>query len=151
MFAKISRNVSKECQNAVMGLPALPLRIHRRHFRLEHRHLVLSYLRLVAIFLIVLKQHGEHVGDGLALRVSHGIDSGKYALGHELVFQLVAPAVTSDDTTHFPEPQVVEELTARDTNLANDQLIDVVGGYAFFRFLAAFPSGLSSGSPVGTA
>lgn len=126
-------------------------RIHRRHFRLEHRHLVLSYLRLVLIFLVILKQHGEHVGDGLTLRVARGIDCGKYALGHELVFQLVAVAVASDDTANFPERDVVQKLVPTDAYLANDQLVDVVGGYAFFRFLVAFLSGLSSGSPLGTA
>ena len=64
-----------------------------------------------------------------------------------------ALAVASDDAAGFPEGEVVEELAAGDSYLANEQLIEVVGGQAFFRrpFLTGEPSdaGLSLGSPEG--
>jgi hypothetical protein len=45
-----------------------------------------------------------------------------------LVFQAVAAAVASDDATHLPEAEVVEEGVACDSNLAHEQLVDVVDG-----------------------
>jgi hypothetical protein len=43
------------------------------------------------------------------------------------VLQTVATAVASDDTSHFPELEVVQELTTRYAYLAHEQLIDVAG------------------------
>jgi hypothetical protein len=44
------------------------------------------------------------------------------------VLQAVAAAVATDDAAHFPEGDVVEELTTRQSYLANDELVEVVGG-----------------------
>lgn len=106
---------------------------------------------LVVVVVVILEYLGEHIGDGLALGVAHGVDGGVGALGYELVLQAVALAVATDDAAGLPEGDVVEELAAGDANLANEQLVEVVGGQAFFRFLPPLPlSGLSSGSPAGT-
>ena len=77
--------------------------------------------------IIVVEEHGEHVGDSLALGVAHGVDGGVGTLGYELVLQAVALAVASNDTANLPEAEVIEELTARDAYLAHEQLVDVVG------------------------
>ena len=81
------------------------------------------------------------------------MDGSVDALGQELVLQLVTPPISANDSAHLPEPQIVQKLTTRDSYLANDQLVDVVGGYAFFGFLVTrLPFGsLSSGSSDGTA
>ena len=41
---------------------------------------------LVVLVVVILEEHGEHVGYGLALRVAHSIDGGVGALGEQLVF-----------------------------------------------------------------
>ena len=46
----------------------------------------------------------------------------------QLVLQDVTAAMAADDATGLPEAYLVEEFVAADTNLANEQLIDVVGG-----------------------
>ena len=87
------------------------------------------------VVIIVVEEHGEHVGDSLALGVAHGVDGCVCTLGKELVLQAVAPAIASDDAAHFPELEVVKEFTAMDAYLAYDELVDVVGGSQFFAFL----------------
>ena len=56
------------------------------------------------------------------------MDGSIDAFSEELVCQLVALAVASDDAAHFPKAEVVEEVTAGDAYLAHEQLINVVGG-----------------------
>ena len=80
------------------------------------------------VVVIVLEEHGEHIPNGLALSVAHGIGGGIDTLCHELVLQAVAAAVASDDATNLPEAEVVEEGVAGDSNLAHKQLIDAVDG-----------------------
>ena len=81
------------------------------------------------VFLVVIFEYlWEHVGNGLALWVAHGIDSSLGTFSHELMLQSVALAVATDDATHFPEAEVVEEFTTLDAYLAHEQLVDVVGG-----------------------
>ena len=46
----------------------------------------------------------------------------------KLVLKDVAAIVTSDDATSFPEANLIEELVTADSDLTNEQLIDVVGG-----------------------
>ncbi len=82
----------------------------------------------LVVVIVVVEEHGEYVGHGLALRVAHGVGGGIDAFGHQLVLQAVALAVATDDSTYLPEAEVVEELTAGDAYLAHEQLIDVVGG-----------------------
>lgn len=84
--------------------------------------------RLGVIVIIVVKEHGEHVGDGLSVRVAIGVHGGVGALGKQLMFQTVALAVSPDDAAHLPEAEVVEKFTARDSDFAHEQLVDVVGG-----------------------
>lgn len=79
-------------------------------------------------YVVILEDLREHVGNGLALWVSHRIDSSIDTFSHELVLQAVAVSVATDDATHFPEAEVVEEFTMRDAYLAHEQLVDVVGG-----------------------
>lgn len=79
-------------------------------------------------FVVVLEEHGEHIPNGLALSVAHGIGGSIDTLCHELVLQAVAAAVASDDAAHLPELEVVEEGVMGDAYLAHEQLVDVVGG-----------------------
>jgi hypothetical protein len=44
------------------------------------------------------------------------------------MLQPVALAVAANDATYLPKAYLIEEFVATDTYLANDQLIDVVGG-----------------------
>ena len=90
-------------------------------------HVFLGDRRLVVVFFVV-EEHGEHVGDGLALRVSHGEGGGIDDFGHKLMLQPVASAVATDDAPDFPKAEVVEEFMTGDAYLAHEQLIDVVGG-----------------------
>ena len=90
-------------------------------------------LEFVVIFVanfafVILEEHGEYVFHSFALRVTHGINGGIGTFGEELVLQSVPLSVASDDTSHLPEADVVEELTAGDSDFAHEQLIDVVGG-----------------------
>lgn len=89
-------------------------------------HVFLGEGRLV-IVIVCVEEHGEHVGYGLALGITHDVDGGIDAFGHQLMLQPVAAAVATDDAAHFPEADVVEELTAWDSDFAHEQLIDVVG------------------------
>ena len=68
---------------------------------------------------VIVEQIGEHVGNGLVLWVAHDVDGGIDAFGHQLMLQQVAATVASDDTAHFPEAEVVEELTAGDSDFAH--------------------------------
>ena len=82
----------------------------------------------VIVAVIVIEEHGKHVGDGLTLGAAHSVGGGIDAFGEQLVCQAVALAVTTDDAAHLPEAEVVEELTAWDSDFAHEQLVDVVGG-----------------------
>ena len=82
-------------------------------------HVFLGDCRLVAV-IVVIEEHGEHVGHGLALGVSHSVDGGVGTFGQQLVLQAVAAAVAADDASHFPEAEVVKELTAGDAYLAHE-------------------------------
>lgn len=48
------------------------------------------------------------------------MDGSIDAFGEQLVCQSVALAVAPDDAAHFPDAEVVEELTAWDANLAHE-------------------------------
>ena len=45
------------------------------------------------------------------------------------MFQGVAPAIASDDAPYMPEMQIVKKGVMSNANFANDQLIDVAGGF----------------------
>jgi len=59
----------------------------------------------------------------------------------------VAVAVAADDAAGLPELELIEELAAGNAYLANEQLIEVVGGQGFF---VLSPSSLF-GSPNGSS
>ena len=84
------------------------------------------------VFLFIVEQCWEHVLDGLAFRVTHSVDCGIGTFGNQLVCQVVALAVAAYDAVYLPELQVIKKLTAGYSNLAYEQLIDVVGVYQFF-------------------
>ena len=96
------------------------------HFSLKFCHFFSRDGRLV-IVIVVVEEHGEHVGHGLALWVAHGVGGGIDALGDELVLQSVALAVATYDAANLPEADVVEKFTAGDSDFAHEQLVDVVG------------------------
>ena len=62
--------------------------------------------------------------------------------------EAVALAIASDDATGLPERDVIQELVPGNAYLANEQLVQVVGGQTFFLFFPPFVS-LSSGSSLG--
>ena len=67
-------------------------------------------------------------GCDVLLIVAHG-ETGIVGLDAlQLVLQDVTAAMATDDTTGLPEAYLVEEFVAADTDLANEQLVDVVGG-----------------------
>lgn len=81
----------------------------------------------VVVAAVVVEEYGEHVGDSLALGAAHSVGGGIDTFGEQLVCQAVALAVATDDTAHLPEAEVVEEITAGDSDCAHEQLVDVVG------------------------
>ena len=62
------------------------LAIERVHFGLQFCHVFLGEGRLVVV-IVVVEEHGEHVGYGLALWITHDVDSGIDTFGHQLVLQ----------------------------------------------------------------
>ena len=56
------------------------------------------------------------------------MDSSIDILSDELVQKAVALAIAANDAACLPEADVVEELTTTDSYLANEQLVEVVGG-----------------------
>ena len=80
------------------------------------------------IVVVIIEDGWEHVFDGLAFRASEGKGAGIDVLGLELHEYLSALAIAANDATGLPEADVVKELTTTDSYLANEQLIEVVGG-----------------------
>ena len=105
----------------------LALMVHAGHESLKVGCFVIGDGWLI-VDVIIFKYLWEHVADGLALWVAHGVDSSVCTFSHQLVLQSIAVAVASDDATDFPEAEVVEELTTLDAYLAHEQLVDVVSG-----------------------
>ena len=77
----------------------------------------------------MVEVHGNELhGCDVLLIVAHG-EVGKVGLDAlQLVLQDVTAAMASDDAAGLPEAYLVEEFVATDANLANEQLVDVVGG-----------------------
>ena len=88
------------------------------HLGLKFCHVFSRDGRLIVV-IVVVEEHGEHVGHGLALGVAHDVDSGIDTFGHQLMFQQVAATVATDDAAHFPEAEVVEKFTAGDSDFAH--------------------------------
>ena len=63
---------------------------------------IFGHGRLVVIVVIVEK-HREYIGDGLALWVTHRVNSGVGTFSEELVLQRVTATVAPDDAAHLPE------------------------------------------------
>ena len=102
--------------------------VHVVHECLEFSRFFFGDFRLVIIFLVIFKQHREHVSNGLAFGVAHRIDGSIGTFSHQLVLQPVSLAVAANDAPDLPEADVVQELVAADADLANDELVQVVGG-----------------------
>ena len=79
------------------------------------------------LFVIIIKEHWEHILHCLALRVAHGEHGGVGAFSHYLQFQFVAVPVAPDDAPCLPEADVVKKLTTRDAYFAHEQLVGFVG------------------------
>lgn len=94
------------------------LAVERIHHGLQFFHVFSRDGRLVVV-IVVVEEHGEHVGHGLALGVAHDVDGGIDTFGHQLMLQQVAATIATDDASHFPEADVVEELTAGDSDFAH--------------------------------
>ena len=96
------------------------------HLGLEFGDFLICYVGGFAVVIVViLKQTGEEVFDGLAFAIPHGVHCSEHGFGDELVRETVALAVASDDAIDLPECNLVEELMARDSYLTNEQLVDV--------------------------
>jgi hypothetical protein len=81
------------------------------------------------VFVEMVEVHWNELhGRDVLLIVSHG-ETGIVGLDAlQLVLQDVTAAMAADDATGLPEAYLVEEFVAADANLANEQLVDVVGG-----------------------
>ena len=81
------------------------------------------------VFVEMVEVHGNELhGCDVLLIVAHG-EAGIVGLDAlQLVLQDVTAAMAADDATGLPEAYLVEKFVAADTNLANEQLVDVVGG-----------------------
>lgn len=80
------------------------------------------------VFVEMVEVHGNELhGRDVLLIVARGKVGivGLDAL--QLVLQNVTAAMAADDATGLPEAYLVEEFVAADANLANEQLVDVVG------------------------
>ena len=88
------------------------------HFSLKFCHFFSRDGRLVVV-VVIIEEHGEHVGHGLALWVTHDVDSGIDTFSHQLMLQQVAATVASDDAANLPEAEVIEKFTAWDSNFAH--------------------------------
>jgi hypothetical protein len=83
---------------------------------------------LIVDVIIILEYLREHVGNGLAFWVSHCVDGSVCTFSHELMLQAVTLAVASNDAPCLPERHFIQELTTAQTYLANEQLVQIVGG-----------------------
>ena len=95
------------------------------HLCLEFGDFLVCYVGGFAVVIVILKQTGEEVFDGLAFTVAHGVHCSENGFGDELVAEPATSAVASDDAIDLPECNLVEELMARDSYLTNEQLVDV--------------------------
>lgn len=84
---------------------------------------------IFVVFVEMVEVHGNELhGCDVLFVVAQG-ETGIVGLDAlQLVLQDVTAAMAADDATGLPEAYLVEEFVAADTNLANEQLIDVVGG-----------------------
>ena len=105
-------------KSEALGL-GLALMVHAGHECLEVGCFVFCDGWLI-VDVVILEYLREHVGNSLALWVAHGIDSSVGTFSHELMLQAVAVSVATDDATHFPEAEVVEEVAARNAYLAHE-------------------------------
>ena len=79
----------------------LALMVHAGHECLEVGCFVVGDGWLI-VDVVILEDLREHVGNGLALWVSHRIDSSVCAFSHELMLQPVALSVAHDDEVNLP-------------------------------------------------
>jgi hypothetical protein len=57
------------------------------------------------------------------------VNAGIYHLCEELMFQCISATIASDDAPYVPKMQVIQKCVMSYTYLANEQLIDVAGGF----------------------
>ena len=105
----------------------LALVVHAGHEFLEVGYFVFCDGWLI-VDVVILKDLREHVGNSLAFWVSHRIDSSVCTFGHQLMLQSVALAVATNDATCLPESDFIQKLTPANSYLANEQLVQIVGG-----------------------
>lgn len=101
-----------------------------------------------ALLGVSVEVHG-HPLQWCLVAATHAEERTVGAQSQQLVVKDVSLAIPSYDATCLPEGDVVQKLTTRNAYLANEQLIEVVGGQAFFGSPVS-SSFLSSGSPLGT-
>ena len=80
------------------------------------------------VVVVIIEDGWEHVLDGFALTASEGEGAGIDVLGQQLHEYLATLAIAANDATCLPELDVIQELMTRDSYLANEQLVEVVGG-----------------------
>ena len=69
----------------------------------------------------------QDIGWGLLLRIAHAEHRGPHLHALQLIHQDVATLVALQDSTGLPSADLVEKFSARDADLAYEQLIQVVG------------------------
>lgn len=84
---------------------------------------------LFVVFVEMVEVHWNELhGCDVLLIVAHG-EAGIVGLDAlQLVLQDVTAAMSADDASRLPEAYLVEEFVTAYTDLANEQLVDVVGG-----------------------
>jgi hypothetical protein len=56
------------------------------------------------------------------------MDGGIYRFGQQLISQPISLVISPDDAPGFPEADVVQEFVPANAYLANNELVQVVGG-----------------------
>ena len=105
------------------------MRIPICHFLLKMFFVFFRNWHDVIFFVFFFKQHRENILYRFALSIAHDVDAGVYHLCKELMLQRVSPTITSDDAPYVPELQVIQKSIMSYTNLTNEQLIYIAGGF----------------------
>ena len=106
-------------------------------FCVQRSHLILQFLCLVFcdgwfiyVFVVVLEYTWKHFFNFLAVVFSIwvGIFSCINNFCQQLVLQSITLAIAANNAPHLPEADVIEEIMTTDSNLANEQFKQIVGG-----------------------
>jgi hypothetical protein len=84
--------------------------------------------RWLVWYVVILENLRKHVSSGLAFGIAHYMDGGIYRFGQQLISQPISLVISPDDAAGLPEAYLIEEFVPANAYLANNELIQVVGG-----------------------